>query len=146
MTAFLDANVFAYASGSPHPLRDSCRAIVSRVTEGSLAATTSVEVLQEVLHLYDRRSRRAEALVAIGFLLTLFPSVLPVTRADVERAAELFARHGRLSSRDAIHAATMLNNGLTDVISADRHFDLVPGIRRIDPLAAAAAGDGERKP
>jgi len=39
-----------------------------------------------------------------------------------------------ITSRDAIHAATMMNNGIKEIISTDPHFDLIHEIKRIDPL------------
>ncbi len=40
----------------------------------------------------------------------------------------------KLRSRDVIHAAVMFNNGISKMISTDKHFDVIMGIRRIDPL------------
>ncbi len=45
MTAFLDTNVFLYAAGADHPLRDPCQRILHRVAAGELAATTSSKVV-----------------------------------------------------------------------------------------------------
>ena len=36
-------------------------------------------------------------------------------------------------ARDVIHVAVMQNNGLTEIISTDAHFDLIEGITRLDP-------------
>jgi predicted nucleic acid-binding protein len=38
-----------------------------------------------------------------------------------------------LSVRDAVHAATMLRNGLSTVVSVDSDFDRIPQIRRLAP-------------
>ena len=60
--------------------------------------------------------------------------VLPVTLADMQRAFDLVARYGpQIRSPDAVHAATVLNNDLTHVVSADSHFDVIEGITRVDP-------------
>lgn len=39
----------------------------------------------------------------------------------------------RVGSVDAIHAATMVNNGIQEIYSTDPHFDHLPEIRRIPP-------------
>ncbi len=52
MTAFLDTAVFMYAGGADHPFRTSCRTILRRAAMGEFAATTSTEVVQEILHRY----------------------------------------------------------------------------------------------
>jgi predicted nucleic acid-binding protein len=38
-----------------------------------------------------------------------------------------------MAPRDWLHLAVMLNNGITEIISVDRHFDDIEGITRIDP-------------
>ena len=40
----------------------------------------------------------------------------------------------QLEPRDAIHAAVVLNHGLEAIISADRAFDEITEIKRLDPL------------
>lgn len=40
--------------------------------------------------------------------------------------------------RDAVHAATGLAYGIEAIASSDPVFDGIPGIRRLDPLAATA--------
>lgn len=35
--------------------------------------------------------------------------------------------------RDAIHAATMFNNGVEKILSTNPHFDVIHGIQRIAP-------------
>ena len=47
---FVDSNVFIYASGSPHPLRQPARTAMHAIGSGAVEGVTSVEVLQELLH------------------------------------------------------------------------------------------------
>lgn len=133
---FLDSNVFLYAAGAGHPLRAPCQALLARVGDGALAATTSVEVVQEVMHVAARRGQRDAAAALADALLALFPGLLSVTPAVVSRASELFRGHPDLSVRDALHAATMLENGIDTIVTADRHFDSLDGLRRVDPSRA----------
>jgi predicted nucleic acid-binding protein len=50
---------------------------------------------------------------------------------------DLFQAHQAtsLKPRDAIHAATMQNNGITRLISADADFNRLSSVIRVDPLA-----------
>ena len=57
--AFLDSNVFLYATGAQHELREPCRLLLEAVGEGQLEAETSVEVLQEVAHVRGPARRHA---------------------------------------------------------------------------------------
>jgi len=136
MRTFLDTNVFLYAAGAPHPQREACAAILQRVAAGTLDATVNSEVLQEILHVLSRRGRRKAATTLAGHVAALFPDLLPVTRDDVLEACKMIARDPTLPVRDAVHAATMLRNGLRRIVSVDHDFDRIPGIMRIDPSSA----------
>jgi len=132
---FLDTNVFLYAAGRPHPEHAACVAVLQRVAAGSLDATSSTEVVQEILHVLSRRGRREQALMLARGLIALFPDLLSVTRGDVSSACILLDQYPRLSARDALHASTMLRNGIDTIVSADADFDSVDGIRRVTPSA-----------
>jgi uncharacterized protein len=135
MQVFLDTNIFLYAAGSPHPLREACAGVLRRVADGSLDAAINSEVVQEVLYALTRRGRRDDALKLAGNLTALFPDLWAVTRDDVVGACELLRQYPGLSVRDAVHVGTMLRNGLETMVSVDSDFDQVSQIRRVAPAA-----------
>jgi hypothetical protein len=139
---FLDSNIFMYAAGRPHPHKSSCVAVLRRVAEERLDVVTNAEVLQEILYRYGAIGEVQRGLHLARLAVDqVGGDVLPVTLADMQVAFDLVARHGTaIRSRDAVHAATMLNNGLTHLISADSHFDAIGGITRVDPRKAARLG------
>lgn len=136
MQIFLDTNIFLYAAGGPHPEREACVRLLQQIGDGSLDATVNTEVVQELLFVLARRGRRQDGLKLARHVLSLFPGLLPVTRKDMLRACDLLDRYPRLPVRDAIHVATMLNNGLQTVVSVDSDFDHVAAIRRVPPGSA----------
>ncbi len=141
MTYFLDANVFMYAAGREHRFRAPCVAVLRRVTRQELQTLTDVAVLQEIVHRYAAIGEAQKGLYLARLTVDqVARQVLPVTLVDMQLAFDLVARHGAgIRSRDAVHAATMLNNHLTHIISTDTHFDVIEGITRIDPRKAARA-------
>jgi len=133
MRAFLDTNIFLYSAGKPHPEREACVQILQRLAEGTLEATANTEVIQEILHVLTRRGQRAQALALARRITVLCPGLLPVTSGDMVEAVRLLEKYPRLSVRDAVHAATMLRNGLMTLISTDPDFDQISEIRRRAP-------------
>jgi predicted nucleic acid-binding protein len=132
---FVDANIPMYAAGAEHPLKGACLTILEWAAKHPLDVVTDAEVLQEILHRYlaiGQHDRATE--VAILFSRTV-PEALPVTKQVVLRAIRLSQDHPSLQARDAIHAAVMELHRIPRIVSADRHFDGLPGIIRIDPLA-----------
>lgn len=57
--------------------------------------------------------------------------MLAVTRFDMEVACNLLESYPHLKTRDAIHAATMLNNGIHSIVTADSHFKDLQDLRWI---------------
>jgi len=133
MRVFLDTNIFLYAAGQAHPQRDACARVLRRVARGALDATANSEVIQEILYVLVRRGRGEDGVALARHVAALFPDPLPVTGEDMRRACDLIERYPKLPVRDAVHAATMLGNGLEQVISVDEDFDQVREIRRVAP-------------
>lgn len=132
---FLDTNVFLYAAGADHPLRDASQQVLRRVAEGALQATINTEILQEIVFVLNRRGLRALGLDLARSAALLFPDLLPVTRYDMLTACDLIERHPQLRPRDAVHAATMINNGIESILTADSHFNDLSGIKAV-PIKA----------
>lgn len=131
---FLDSNIPMYAAGSPHAYREPCQEVLRRAAAGDLRAVTNVEVHQELLHRYLALSLDVKAREVSEDFETLVPRVLALSIDDVRLARRLSAKYPRLPARDLLHVASMLNNGLHDLVSADRHFDEVTEVRRHDPI------------
>jgi uncharacterized protein len=135
---FLDANVFLYAVGGESSQRGACRAVLGDVGQGKLDGITSSEVLQEILHVRSRRVSVSDATSAVRAAAGLVAEVLPVTSEDVLEACHLLEAYSGLGARDALHAAVMKNSDVQLLISLDRDFDLLPGLKRLDPEQALA--------
>lgn len=130
---FLDTNIVMYAIGKDHPYKEPCRAVLEQVERDEIDVVTSVEVLQEILHRYYSLNRPELAELAYRSLEKGCEQIFPVTKADLDRAFDLLKVHPDIRSRDAVHAAVMLNNGLTHILSTDTHFDHIAGITRVEP-------------
>ena len=133
MTYFLDTNIFLYAAGGDHPYRKPCQHLLRRVAEAELKATTSSEVVQEVLYVLTRRGLRTQALALARNILAVFPALLEVGADEMNAACDLLESMPELPPRDAVHAATMLNHGIAAIITADTHFDQLTRVNRIAP-------------
>ncbi len=130
---FVDATIPMYAVGAEHPLKEACVRLLEAIAQGKLAAVTDVGVLQEILHRYTFLGKREKAVEVAELFLAIVPEVLPVSHRDFFRALQIHRQYLRLQARDSLHAAVMYNHGLRYIFSADRHFDLLSGIARIDP-------------
>ncbi len=131
---FLDTNVFVYALTSTEYSRGAI-AVLAAVADGA-PGCTSVTVLGELLHLeLSGRVGRIDGLAARA--LEIVSDVLRVGREQI--AAALAARPARLGANDRIILATCREHAIPTIVSADRGFDRVAGLRRVDPTPRAVA-------
>jgi len=128
----LDTTVLVYAVGDDHALREPARAIVSAVEVGTIQATTTVDVIQEFVHVRARRRDRSEAASLGAAFATLLSPLLHPSERDLAEGLRLFARNEALGAFDAVLAAATLSGGADAVVSADRAFDTVRGLCWLD--------------
>lgn len=133
MKVFVDTNILIYAAGREHSAKAACLRFLRDVGSGQIDATLDAEVLQELLYRYWRVGAVHEGLQLCDHALHVIPDVRPVTKADVMVARRLLDEQPTIEPRDAIHAAVMLNHGLTHLYSYDHHFDLISGLKRLEP-------------
>jgi len=133
---FLDANIIMYCLGAEHPLKAPCLRVLEQIRDGKIHVCASTEIQQETLHRYYRQKQQEVGDKAYRLLTDLCYVVYPVTLADMERAFSILHEVPEVNVRDAVHAAVMLNNGLTHILSADDHFDRIAGITRVKPGTA----------
>jgi predicted nucleic acid-binding protein len=88
--------------------------------------------LQEILHVYDGRRERKKGFDTVDDLLVLFPNPIPIGREEVETARDLMRAYSFLGARDAIHAAVVQTYDLEGIVTADKVFDRIRGVKRFD--------------
>lgn len=142
----VDANVFLHALGDDPALRPACERVIAQLAAGRLRGEAAALMVEEVVHVrHRRRGDRARAVEDGRAAASLLRALHPVSEPELEAALEIFAGHGTLHARDAVHVAVARRHGLEVLLSTDRGFDVVDGLRRIDPvdggaLAQLAAG------
>lgn len=132
---FVDANIPMYVAGKEHPLQEVCRQALALIAQEAVEAVTNTEVHQEILHRYLSLGRPEDARSVSKTLQTIVPRTLSVDLADIVRARELSINYPTVAARDLVHAAVMLNRGITHILSVDKHFDLMHEVVRWSPEA-----------
>lgn len=128
---FVDANVPMYLVGDDHPHKLDAQLIIGRLAREQRRLATSAEVFQEMLHRLGSIDRREDIELAFETLRGLVDQVFAIEETDVFAAKGVLYGHSRLSARDALHVAVMRRNEISEIVSFDRGFDQVTGIRRL---------------
>jgi uncharacterized protein len=132
----LDTTVLVYAVGADHPLRQSCQKLIRAIADGTILATTTIEVIQEFTHVRARRRDRKDAAELARDYLELLSPLLIVEETDLREGLRLYEEGTGFGSFDAVLAAAARAAGAEALISADAGFANVAAIRHVVPDAA----------
>lgn len=132
----VDTTILVYAVGEEHPLAEPCRELVRLLADGEARATTTPEVIQELLHVRARRRGRADAVRLARSFSTLLSPLLAVTGEDLEAGLVLY-EPSALGAFDAVLASTAMRSGCSLFLSADRAFTAVDGLPLSGPAEPA---------
>jgi uncharacterized protein len=135
----LDTTVLVYAKGTDHPLREPCRELIAAIADGHLEATTTVEVIQEFVHVRARRRERTDAAALGRDYAELLSPLLAVNFETLRRGLALFETTPRLGAFDAVLAAVSAEAGAAALISADTAFADLPGVPHLIPDSVGIA-------
>jgi predicted nucleic acid-binding protein len=136
----LDTTVLVYATGMAHPFRDPTRRLIDAVLNRHVEATTTIEVIQEFVHVRARRRGRADAVAVGEDYVQLLSPLLTVFEDQLRRGLTLFERSDALGAFDSVLAAAASGAGATAIVSADKAFAGLADIQHVTPDATGVAG------
>lgn len=131
----IDANVFMYAAGAPHPHQGPSEAFLERVARGDVDAVIDAEMLQEILHRYRAIRRWNQGRAVYDLAKRIVPVVIPIGIEVMDLARDLLDRYTSLMARDALHAAVVIHIGASAICSFDRDFDGLSEVTRVEPAS-----------
>jgi len=133
---YIDSNVFIYPIIYDENVVEEARRareLLLKISSGEVEAYTSCVTWDEMVWVV-RRLFGPDLSLNLGRKFLSFPNLrfLGVKRTTIFKAQEISERYG-LRPRDAIHAAAAIENKVTTIVSYDKGFDIIDGIRRIEP-------------
>jgi hypothetical protein len=129
---FIDSNVFFYAKILDREYGNACAKILGKMVKGELEAVTSTLVVIELANALRKFGLDDEVKDVIDAIFSLDVPVYEVDSFSVRDAAVIFDEF-KISPYDCVHAAIMKKAGIADIISADKDFDKISWIKRLDP-------------
>lgn len=127
---YLDANFFVFSITVGEKQGKAAREIALEIVNGKKAVTSSL-ALDEVMWVLIKNNMKElvrdtiEEIYAIENIeVKEVPSLIPL------RALDFMEKHN-LKPRDAFHLAIMEHLGIKEIVTDDKNFDKIPGIKRI---------------
>ena len=136
MHLFLDSPVFLTALGLPSESRPACARLLDRAGEGELSLHNGAECIQEIVF-HRLRLQGVDLAVAQTQAVRALCVVHPMDDEVLETGLGLIRDYGA-RGRDAFIAATALIAGFDTLLTTDRRFVDIPGLRRMDPADVSA--------
>ncbi|MYA08759.1 MAG: type II toxin-antitoxin system VapC family toxin [Holophagales bacterium] len=125
---FVDTNVFMYAVGRPHPLRDTARRFLAECIHNATPLCTSAEVVQELVHAYLPVARLQALDRALSLITRARVEVWSLEHEDVTLARQLHELHPTLGARDLCHLASCRRRGVREVRTFDQALGAIAGV------------------
>lgn len=125
---FVDTNVFMYAVGRPHPLRDPARQFFYESNRNHTPLCTSAEVLQELAHAYLPVGRLPTLDAALALVVRSAIQVWPLELEDVTLARQLHEQFPTLGARDLCHVACCRRHGVGELKTFDQALHAFAGL------------------
>ena len=131
MKRYLDSNLFLNPILYSDAKAERCKRIIKEILQNEGEIVTSVLTWDEVTYVVEKKLGKIIA-IKEGKNFLSFPKlkIFDVNKNILIRAQKIVEKY-RLKPRDAIHAATALASGCTEIISDDSDFDSVKEIKRI---------------
>ncbi len=130
---FIDTNIFFYAKIMDRKYGRSCAKILQALSEGKIDGIISSLILLEVANALSKYGLVREVKPVLTSIPALPVVIQSIDSLDVKKAVEIFHSY-RVSPYDCTHAAVMLREGISNIISADYDFDRMKEVVRTDPL------------
>jgi predicted nucleic acid-binding protein len=131
---FLDTNVFLRHLLQDEPNQSPrATAYFTRIERGEIQVRTSDIVISEIVFTLQKLYRQPKADIRDHLLpLIELPGIILPGKRRFRRIFDIYVNLN-LSFADAYHAVLLDQLKLQELVSFDRGFDRVPGIKRIEP-------------
>jgi predicted nucleic acid-binding protein len=116
---FVDTNVFMYAVGRDHPLRDRAREFFAQTMQSNIPRVTSAEVLQELLHAYLSTNRLDTFDAALDLIDNTITEIWAVEAEDILLARMMADWQHGVGARGLLHLACCRRRGVDAIQTFD---------------------------
>ena len=119
---FVDSNVFIYAVGRPHPLREEAQQFFLEANEEGKRLVTSAEVLQELIHVYLPVGRIETLDAALELAAQGTDRIIPIDSDTVMHCRNLISKYPSLTARDLLHLSVCQLHRVKELMTFDRNL------------------------
>ena len=127
---YIDSNIFIFAAADKGTKGRTCREIIKLITERKIICTASTLIIDEVIWVLKKNIGKDDAIKITKTMLSLPIKWLDIDKSSIIRMIDIYEKT-TLDPRDALHISSMIETGLSTIVSEDKDFDKVEGIERM---------------
>jgi len=105
---------------------------IGGIVKGKIGAVMSALIIIELANALRKYGLSKEAREVVDAVFSLDVPIHEIDPSDIRSAIDIFDEF-RISPYDCVHAAVMKRAGTHNIISADKDFDKINWIKRLDP-------------
>jgi len=131
---FLDTNVLVRHFTQDNPAQSPrASSYLEHIEDGNVRVRTEPTVIFETVYLLEKQYKIPRTVVRDGILaLVDLPGIVMPGKKRIHDAFTFYIEQN-LPFADAYHLGAMRAEGLNEIVTFDREFDRIAGIRRIEP-------------
>tara|TARA_Y100000310_G_scaffold323165_1_gene383168 strand:- start:6599 stop:7009 length:411 start_codon:yes stop_codon:yes gene_type:complete len=132
---YLDTNIIIYAIENHAKYGKKCKKILQDIQDNKLKTCSNILVLVEVINVLTKLNKTLEIKLDIAENINAILN-LPIEWYELSFPIIKHASNYnfKVSGVDYIHIATMEINSIFEVITADKEFNKINFLKRVDPL------------
>ena len=128
---YIDSNIFILAGTDSGKKGKNCRKIIKDIDKNGIVCSSSYLVIDEVIWILKKKLGKKFAIKLTKKIFSFPIRWVDVNRSIIFKMIEVM-ENTKLDPRDALHLASMKENGISTIISEDKDFDKLTGIKRVD--------------
>ncbi len=143
MDLYLDTNIFIYLADNSSQFNKSCRDLIKFCQKHKIRIITSTETFQEIIHYAKNTKQLTSGIIIAEKVLLLTDGIYSIDKKTIEVYLKQVRKYPSAKSRDLIHLAVCLENGIAEIVTFDKDFKQFKEIRTITPdnlLSNAGSG------
>ncbi len=119
---YLDTNFFIYLSDKTSPIYKICAKFLGYCRKNNILTVTSVETIQEIIHLAKNTKQLDKGLRTSKICLKIVDDILPINETVIGNYLRYASTYKSAGSRDLIHLAVCIENKINKIVTFDRDF------------------------
>ena len=130
---YLDTNIFVFASVFSGDKSERAKKLLRDLADDKISAATNILTIEETIWVLLKITKDREFSIEQGSRLLSIKrlKLLSSTQTTMINAVVILKKYKKIKSRDALHAASCIENNIKSIVSDDADFEEIKEVKRV---------------